>query len=123
MTGTCPSCDKRVSVMDMFDSLGRVRSHTNESNQVRLGGCGGAGMLADEFKDDPILAGLKALGVGDVWDLPHNGYVKKKGRNDFVLMDKKNQSRSRWGTASEIADDVLFFVDHGHLPAPVGGRW
>jgi hypothetical protein len=120
MTGTCPICNKDVRVMGTLDSLGLVSPHGYSS---RMGGCEGAGKRAIEFLDDPIKAGLQQLKIGDTIDITHRAYVKKKGRNDFVLYDRGNQERSRWGTASEIADDVQFFVDHGHLPAANGGRW
>lgn len=82
--------------------------------------------------EDDLIADLKALRVGQSVTIETDpfvtrgyirGYIKKKARNDFVLVDSTNKVRTRWGTAKEIAQDGMFFTWNGHLPPPSGERW
>jgi hypothetical protein len=71
----------------------------------------------------PVLTKIRALKIGEQSEVEPNAYVKRKKQNEYVLIDRNNRERSRWGTANEIATDVHYYMEHGHLPAPLGSRW
>lgn len=76
-----------------------------------------------EVDEDLLYSRLRALTTGDSFDLYPNAYLKKKGRNDYVLIDRENTTRSRWGNIDHIVDDALFYLEHGHLPPAAGPMW
>lgn len=51
------------------------------------------------------------------------GYVKKSAAETFVLFDYCNPYRTRWGNATEIRQDIAFFVENGELPPASGEAW
>lgn len=60
--------------------------------------------------------------VGGVVSVP-GGYVKRVKPHEYVLHADANKDRARWGTLSEITDDLKFFITNGVLPKAQGGRW
>lgn len=82
--------------------------------------------------EDELREAVRALHVGESVELDTlsfsspraaRGYIKKKGRSDYVLMDRSNRERSRWGNLEEIVQDGMFFIWNGKLPPPSGARW
>lgn len=66
---------------------------------------------------------VQELRVGEAVEIPPNAYVRRKGRADWVLIDRHNTERSRWGSAAEIHKDMEYFIAHGHLPPAKGEIW
>lgn len=49
--------------------------------------------------------------------------VKKKRAALYVMFQDGNQSRSRWGNAADISNDIAHAVEFGTLPRPAGEHW
>jgi hypothetical protein len=65
---------------------------------------------------------LAKLQIEEAMELP-GGYVKRKGRDCYVLSDDNNHYRKRWGTLEEITGDIIFFLDNGCLPKQKEPMW
>jgi hypothetical protein len=78
--------------------------------------------LTETETHDILIGRIPSLGVGDTLALP-NGYVRRVKPREFVLHADANKDRARWGTCSEITDDVRIFLTTGLLPKALGGRW
>lgn len=64
------------------------------------------------------------LQVGEQVELAPNAYVKRKGRDTYVLHDRSNPYRNRWGTLAEIVSDANYYVTWHELPpAEKSSRW
>lgn len=52
-------------------------------------------------------------------------YVRRKPQGEFLLAPSGviSPERSRWGTKTEILNDLRFLAEHGHLPPASGQRW
>jgi hypothetical protein len=48
-----------------------------------------------------------------------NFFVKRKSKKTYCLFDKRNNHRSRWGTAVEIHNDLCHCAEYDKLP---GGK-
>jgi hypothetical protein len=71
-------------------------------------------------RDSSLKEAVDRLAVGESVDVRPNGYIKKKGRNEFVLVDRGNKERNRWGTREEILADASHYARVGSLPEPRG---
>jgi hypothetical protein len=58
---------------------------------------------------------IKSMRVGQKNELSH-GYIIRKTRNSYCLIDYSNKFRSRWGTYKQISEDVSYFLTYGSLP-------
>lgn len=74
---------------------------------------------------------VRRMRVGDQWHIGPRFTVKRKpdsgvrGRTPtervYVLSDKQDGERKRWGDAKQIAEDVAYVSRYGCLP-PAGPR-
>lgn len=78
---------------------------------------------AAQIATQDVMKKIAALKVGESCPLKPNGFVRRKKRDLYVLMDLSNKARSRWGNYDEIVEDADHYVIYGNLPAPVGSRW
>ena len=52
-----------------------------------------------------------------------NYTVKRVSGVDFILRDKRIPDRARWGTRSQIAEDLSKCMTYDILPGPDGIPW
>lgn len=69
------------------------------------------------------LEAVAALRVGERIEVPPRAYVKKTARGEYVLHDRGNKFRNRWGNLKQINEDVEHYVRFGELPPPSGEPW
>lgn len=65
---------------------------------------------------------ISKLNVGDAY-VVGDFSVKRVTSNQYILRDKKNKERARWGTKLEIATDLSYCLEYGTLPQKEGGSW
>lgn len=70
-----------------------------------------------------LLASIKALAPEEAMPIQPRAYIRRKGRSTWVLVDRDNRIRARWGDAIQIEEDAAYYLLHGHLPPPKGGPW
>ena len=72
---------------------------------------------------EELLEAIAALRVGERLEVPPHAYVKKTGRGEYVLHDRSNKYRNRWGNLKQIVEDAEHYAEFGALPRPSGGHW
>jgi len=63
---------------------------------------------------------LRTMKIGDTWKF-HTGHgpmlsVKRHDARTWFMPNPDDHEHARWGTASEIAEDISAYVAHGSLP-------
>ena len=66
---------------------------------------------------------MNSLDIEQRFDVAPNGYVRRKSRDSWALVDNGNHYRGRFGNAGQIAGDIEHYQVYGMLPSQDLPSW